>query len=101
MVVDVRFAAHHGLKSDIAPSPRSANSGLMHRSKQHLHSSTSSARASIVGGMVRPRALAVLRLMTSSNFVGCSTGRSAGLAPLRILSTKNAARRQAVTVLGP
>jgi hypothetical protein len=24
-------------------------------------------------------------LMTSSNFVGCSTGRSAGLAPLRIL----------------
>ncbi len=33
------------------------------------------------------RAFAVLRLMTSSNFVGCSTGRSAGLAPLRILST--------------
>jgi hypothetical protein len=28
-----------------------------------------------------------LRLMTSSNLVGCSTGRSAGLAPLRILST--------------
>src|SRR5712692_11763287 len=24
MVVAVRFAAHHGLKSDIAPSPRSA-----------------------------------------------------------------------------
>ncbi len=37
--------------------------------------------------MVRPSALAVLRLMTSSNFVGCSTGRSAGLAPFRILST--------------
>ena len=32
-------------------------------------------------------AWAVLRLMTSSNFVGCSTGRSAGLAPFRILST--------------
>ena len=31
--------------------------------------------------MVRPSALAVLRLMTSSNFVGCSTGRSPGLAP--------------------
>jgi hypothetical protein len=28
-----------------------------------------------------------LRLMTRSNLVGCSTGRSAGLAPLRILST--------------
>jgi hypothetical protein len=29
-----------------------------------------------------------LRLMTSSNLVGCSMGRSAGRAPLRILSTK-------------
>src|SRR5258706_15627026 len=41
--------------------------------------------------MSRPSVFAVLRLMTSSNFVGCSTGRSAGLAPVRILSTKNAA----------
>src|SRR5438876_9254744 len=48
---------------------------------------TSSARPSSDGGIVRPRALAVLRLTTSSNFVGRSTGRSAGLAPLRILST--------------
>ena len=31
--------------------------------------------------------------MINSNFVGCSTGRSAGLAPLRILSTYLAARR--------
>jgi len=46
-----------------------------------------SARANTDGGIVRPRALAVLRLMTSSNFVGCSTGRSPGFAPLRILST--------------
>src|SRR5215467_4464238 len=37
--------------------------------------------------MVRPRAWAVLRLITSSNFLGCSTGRSPGLAPLRTLST--------------
>src|SRR5262249_36194193 len=51
------------------------------------YSITSSARASTEGGMVRPRALAVFRLMTSSNLVGCSTGRSAGWAPLRILST--------------
>ena len=58
------------------------------------YSITSSARARRVGGIVRPRALAVFRLMTSSNFVGCSTGRSAGLAPFRILSTKAAARRQ-------
>ncbi len=52
----------------------------------HL-STTWSARPSSDGGIVRPRALAVLRLMTSSNFVGCSTGRSPGFVPLRILST--------------
>src|SRR5262249_41940507 len=51
------------------------------------HWMTSSARANSDCGIVRPSALAVLRLITSSNFVGCSTGRSAGLAPLRILST--------------
>src|SRR5262249_52400412 len=47
------------------------------------HSITSSARASSVGGTSMPSALAVLRLITSSNFVGCSTGRSEGLAPFR------------------
>ena len=51
------------------------------------------ARASTSGGIVRPICFAVLRLITSSNFVGCSTGRSAGLAPFRILSTKYATRR--------
>ena len=35
-----------------------------------FHSITSSARASSVGGTVRPSALAVLRLITSSNLVG-------------------------------
>src|SRR5262249_14707503 len=48
------------------------------------HSITSSARASSVGLTSSPRALAVLRLITSSNFVGWMTGKSAGLAPLRI-----------------
>src|SRR3984893_3090618 len=57
------------------------------------YSITSSARASSMGGMARPSALAVLRLMTSSYRVGCSTGRSAGLLPFRILSTNTAARR--------
>src|SRR5712664_562463 len=40
-----------------------ATCGLMHRSKQHSHSITSSAVASSVTGTVRPSALAVLRLM--------------------------------------
>jgi hypothetical protein len=45
------------------------------------HSITSSARASSVGGIVRPSALAVLRLVNSSTFVTCWTGRSAGFSP--------------------
>src|SRR6516164_412912 len=45
------------------------------------HSITSSARASSVGGTSRPSALAVVKLMTRSNLVGCSTGMSAGLVP--------------------
>src|SRR6185369_12428083 len=57
------------------------------------HSITSSARASSVGGISRPRALAVLRLTTSSYLVGACTGRSAGFSPLRMRSTYEAARR--------
>src|SRR5262245_3303919 len=57
------------------------------------HSITSSARASSIGGISMPSALAVLRFTTSSKRVGCSTGSSAGLAPLIILSTYTAARR--------
>src|SRR5262249_40067928 len=48
------------------------------------HSITSSARARIDGGTVRPSSLAVLRLTTSSNVAGCWAGRSAGLTPFRI-----------------
>src|SRR5262245_19962422 len=51
------------------------------------HSITSSARASSEGGTSRPSALAVLRLMTSSKRVGCSTGMSAGFSPFNIRST--------------
>src|SRR5262249_29200058 len=52
-----------------------------------LHSTTSSARARTPGGNVIPSALAVLRLTASSNLTGCSTGRSAGLVPCKILCT--------------
>ena len=50
------------------------------------YSITSSARESSVGGTVRPSALAVLRLITVSYFVGACTGRSAGVAIGRALS---------------
>src|SRR5262249_36143171 len=58
-----------------------------------LHSITSSARSRTASGILSPSALAVVRLMTKSNLVGCSTGMSAGFAPRRILSTRSAARR--------
>ena len=48
---------------------------------------TSLAKRSRDGGIVIPSAWAVLRLMISSNFMACSTGRSAGLAPFRMRST--------------
>jgi hypothetical protein len=48
------------------------------------HSITSSARKSNEVGTVRPSALTLFMLITSWNLVGCSTGRSEGLAPLRI-----------------
>jgi ABC transporter substrate binding protein len=60
--------------------------GLMHRSKECPYSITALAVASSVGGTVRPSALAVLRLMTSSYLVGAWTGRSAGFSPLSMRS---------------
>jgi hypothetical protein len=76
-----------GPEPAIGELTRRANCGLVHRSKPRLYSINSSARASSVGGIVMPSALAVLRLTISSSLVGSSTGRSPGLAPFRILST--------------
>jgi probable HAF family extracellular repeat protein len=52
-----------------------------------LHSITSSARASSVGGTSRPSPSALFKLMTSSYLVGACTGRSAAFSPLRMRST--------------
>jgi len=54
----------------------------------------SSAATCSVSGTVRPSALTVFRLMTVSNLMGSSIGRSAGLAPRRTRSTWPAARRK-------
>src|SRR6266404_3151707 len=62
------------------------------RGSQCNHSITS-ARSRSDCGIVSPSAFAVLALITSSNFVGCSMGRSPGFAPLSILSTYCAPRR--------
>src|SRR5262249_52275789 len=57
------------------------------------HSITSSVRASTGIGISRPSALAVLRLMTSSNLVANWISRSPGFSPLSMRSTYSAARR--------
>src|SRR5215210_4326006 len=62
-----------------------AKSLLMGCSKQPRYSITSSARPSNDGGSVSPRAFAVLRLTTSSNFTGSSIGKSAGFSPFKTL----------------
>ena len=49
-----------------------------------VYSITLSERTRNVSGIVSPSAFAVVRLMTKSNLVGCSTGMSAGLVPRRI-----------------
>src|SRR5262245_11907887 len=57
-----------------------------------FHSITSWARSSTDVGSSIPSVLALLRLTTTSNFTARSIGRSAGGAPFRILSTKDAKR---------
>jgi hypothetical protein len=59
----------------------SAMSALCHKRTWRIYSITSSARASSEGGTVKPSALAVFRLIASSNLVGACTGRSLRLAP--------------------
>src|SRR5262249_26812918 len=49
-----------------------------------LHSITSSASESRLSEILMPSALAVFKLITVSNLVGCNTGSSEGFAPLRI-----------------
>jgi hypothetical protein len=54
------------------------------------HSITSSAWASSKSGILRRRALAVLRLTTSSTLVLCWIGRSVGWAPFKIFPARSA-----------
>src|SRR5262249_14165407 len=69
------------------PRPRDRRPTEQRDEVAPLHSITSSARASSMGGISRPSAFAVFRLMTSSNLVGACTGKSATLSPFRMRST--------------
>src|SRR5215469_6081895 len=83
-------------KADIETQSRDVGfvpkADILRCSKERRYSITTSARDSSDCGTDRPSAFAVLRLMMNSNLVGNSTGRSAAFAPLRILSTRAAAR---------
>src|SRR3981081_2259424 len=65
-----------GHRPGLSACLKGANSGLTHRSKQHLYSIITSARASSVGGTSIPSALAVFILMINSKWVGCWKCRS-------------------------
>src|SRR5262249_22027422 len=54
------------------------------------YSITSSVRASSGGEISMPITLAVCKLMTNSNLVARSTGRSAGVPPLRMRTSSRA-----------
>ena len=64
------------------------------------HSITSSARRRKDSGIFSPIALAVVRLMTSSNLVGCKTGRSAGFFALEDAAYIEAGLPKTVRLIG-
>src|SRR5262245_11727720 len=78
----VRFTPKSDIKCDIRNVRLGPKADIA-----EIYSITSLACASTDGGRVRPSALAVFRLITSSNFVGVCTGRSPGFSPLRMRST--------------
>src|SRR5262249_4217427 len=62
---------------------------------------TLSALAKTLGGIVKPICFAAFKLITNSNFIGCSTGISVGFVPFRILSTMAAIRLYGSVWSGP
>src|SRR5215475_12639360 len=81
--------------------PRGCRAAEQRDERAPLHSITSSARASNVGGISRPSIIAVARLMTNSNLVDCTTGRSAGFTPWRMRPAYTPAWRSASVTLAP
>src|SRR5437868_6474442 len=55
-----------------------------------VHSMTSSARSKNDSWIIKPSTFAVIRFITRLNLVGCSTGKSPGLEPWKILFTSRA-----------
>src|SRR5438034_10557265 len=75
---------HRRLLRPCRERPRGCGAAEQRNEFAAPHSITSSARCCKNHGTSSPSAVAVLRLMTRSNLVGCTTGKSPGLAPLSI-----------------
>src|SRR5262245_20995424 len=88
---DKRDGRHGGLLRSRRERPHRRAAEQRHELAS-FHSITSWARSSTDVGSSIPSVLALLRLTTTSNFTARSIGRSAGGAPFRILSTKDAKR---------
>jgi len=69
-------ARHFRLSPTSGHSRRPSARLKVPRRHRLIYPITSSARVSTAGGIVRPSAFAVVRLMNSSKLVGCMTGRS-------------------------
>lgn len=68
--------------------------GAQTRPLYPAHSTTRSAWRRSTGGIFKPSASAVLRLMTNSIFIGCWMGMLLAFSPRRTLSTYEATRRK-------
>src|SRR5262249_46834458 len=79
-----KYHRHPRLLRHCLDRPRGSRAAEQRDELAARHSITSSATLSNDDGTVRPSILAVWALMTNSNLVDWSTGRSAGLAPLRM-----------------
>ena len=90
-------ATGHGLRAQGSSVGGGADLPLKRGSRHEgpPYSTTSSACMRIICGNDSPRFLAIVRLTVRWNRVGCSIGRSAGLAPWRIRATMSAARSEA------
>src|SRR5262245_29396208 len=81
--------------------PRSRRAAEQRDELAPFHSMTSSAVASSEGGRMRSSMRAVWRLITNSSLDDCTTGRSSGLAPLRMRAAYRPSWRHASARLAP
>src|SRR5262249_42749455 len=92
--VSTRVLQHNREKADKQQAsrevrfvPHKQTHPLQKRGVAMIYSITLSARRTSPAGISCPISFATSTLTTNSNLVGCSTGRSPGLAPRKILST--------------